>query len=1003
MEGARSGSLASIPNGVDWLLASTPSAGLPLVSALHTAPERNLPVTLTASWSSFRLRSFCAVASLAFLAGIAASAVPADAATTILAAAGGPVPGGGTFGTSFGVPVIDNAGEVAFSGATVPQPGGAEIPNVYRGTSAATLAAITHGAVGVTISRLVALNDNHIVVFTVNGGEEIDYANGSVVQTVARSTDDYRPTTNSPFTPLGTLNTPVLNRNNQVAFTCGGGALFVDGELAAYVGQGDPQTGQVHAFAGPVAVLPTSGGAVFLGDSTSNAQQFPSADVMTGNSTNGIVDFLVPTGQPFGSDDIAIAIPGTSTPMISDAGIVFATATSSTIGQGDDSALFLVQGSNVQAIARGGDPAPGGGTFAKIVGTNEYLPFEEPQINNAGSIVFTAYTDNGPGLGVYRFTQAHGIEAMALQGHAPFAAAAGFRNAVINEHDVVAFQAFDNLGPNRRGVYVTDGTDLVYAGQDYFFGAQGLNNAANDDSYYPSPHDGMSPLNDRGTVTFVQSTGGTAHESVAKFTIDPTWRKATGGSWDVADNWTFALAPDAESHVQIFAEKAAGPLVVTGPAAPTTVTNIVIGRGTAPFDLGVPELDLQSGGPLTMTSSSGVVHGKLGGTGSFQAPLIETAPNGTIDGDLALTGEVINAGTMGGTFTVTGEVGNVGTLGGTGTINGKLTNENVVDADLIVNGDVFNDVGASIKGNYTFNGTVTNLGTISPGHSPGSVHVTGDLTLQTQAGDSGVVGSELDIEIGGPNPGDFDVIDVTGTATLAGTLKVSFINGFVPAAGQQFAVLTASHFAGAFDTILGGNASVTANGLLVTAPANATTSPKARLKCASGIAKAGSTYASARVKAIAACTNALGKCTQESPDADKRAACFDKEGAACDKAIAKVIAAGTKLGATIDKACGAVAVGDLLPSVGIGFETIGSACSTSTAAVTTTWSEPRCRARASSCGSRCCRRPISTFSDVSRTSAAMKRISERRRAPASRSPRARSRPRRARPPSSGSN
>ena len=59
----------------------------------------------------------------------------------------------------------------------------------------------------------------------------------------------------------------------------------------------------------------------------------------------------------------------------------------------------------------------------------------------------------------------------------------------------------------------------------------------------------------------------------------------------------------------------------------------------------------------------------------------------------------------------------------------------------------------------------------------------------------------LDIEIGGTDPGQFDVLTVTGTATLSGELRVTDIEPFVPQAGDTFVILTATAVVGTFDTL----------------------------------------------------------------------------------------------------------------------------------------------------------------------------------------------------------
>jgi hypothetical protein len=86
-------------------------------------------------------------------------------------------------------------------------------------------------------------------------------------------------------------------------------------------------------------------------------------------------------------------------------------------------------------------------------------------------------------------------------------------------------------------------------------------------------------------------------------------------------------------------------------------------------------------------------------------------------------------------------------------------------------------------------------GTFSPGFSPAK------LTLG-----SAVYGGTLDIEIGGLSPGSgYDQLNHIldgGTAQLGGALAVSLINGFTPAAGNSFEIITATGgISGAFTSL----------------------------------------------------------------------------------------------------------------------------------------------------------------------------------------------------------
>jgi len=102
-------------------------------------------------------------------------------------------------------------------------------------------------------------------------------------------------------------------------------------------------------------------------------------------------------------------------------------------------------------------------------------------------------------------------------------------------------------------------------------------------------------------------------------------------------------------------------------------------------------------------------------------------------------------------------------------------------------------------------GNVLNVGgVIAPGHSPGKLSISGNLTLG-QA-------SELDIDLGGKTRGvDYDWLDVTGSITLNGTLHVSFAQA--AQVGDSFDFLTASgSIDGAFSQVSANGYELSVNG-----------------------------------------------------------------------------------------------------------------------------------------------------------------------------------------------
>jgi hypothetical protein len=98
-------------------------------------------------------------------------------------------------------------------------------------------------------------------------------------------------------------------------------------------------------------------------------------------------------------------------------------------------------------------------------------------------------------------------------------------------------------------------------------------------------------------------------------------------------------------------------------------------------------------------------------------------------------------------------------------------------ATLSVSGNLTVGPRGLISGNGTLAVPLTRRvtmfgGRIGPGLSPGQITIEGDYEQQQ--------GSVLEIEYTGLNPGEFDVLHVTGQTTLGGRLEVHFRGGFSP-------------------------------------------------------------------------------------------------------------------------------------------------------------------------------------------------------------------------------
>jgi hypothetical protein len=130
-------------------------------------------------------------------------------------------------------------------------------------------------------------------------------------------------------------------------------------------------------------------------------------------------------------------------------------------------------------------------------------------------------------------------------------------------------------------------------------------------------------------------------------------------------------------------------------------------------------------------------------------------------------------------------------LGGTGAISSALS---VSNGALLVNrtigaGTVVVTPDGMLGGNGTIRGAVTQDGVIAPGAGIGT------LTISNQVTDGAT--SVYRFELGGTNaPTDYDQLVVSDVHTLQGALEVVVTNGYVPASGDRFVILTNSGLGG---------------------------------------------------------------------------------------------------------------------------------------------------------------------------------------------------------------
>jgi hypothetical protein len=313
-----------------------------------------------------------------------------------------------------------------------------------------------------------------------------------------------------------------------------------------------------------------------------------------------------------------------------------------------------------------------------------------------------------------------------------------------------------------------------------------------------------------------------------------TWDMDSDGNWHVTANWAEKL-PHGMGDVAAFLNTTTAPRTVTLDQDATVAT--------LRFDSGQAYTidDAGGGEKLLLAAHSGSaavqVDDQFGAATHTVDATVELLSPVTVDqqstGSLVFAGDLDNA--TGQTITVSGvgewriagnQVHGPGAMlvadGGTVTVMTdagagganlsvwvtgglvELTADQSLAALNLADGEVrFDGVtvaaattelsGGLLAGAGTVTGHVTNTaGSIAPGASAGLLEIEGDYAQ----GEDGTLAIELD---GGGN----DQLEISGAATLAGTLDLSLINGFEPAVGQAFTLLTHASRSGTFDTITG--------------------------------------------------------------------------------------------------------------------------------------------------------------------------------------------------------
>ncbi len=256
---------------------------------------------------------------------------------------------------------------------------------------------------------------------------------------------------------------------------------------------------------------------------------------------------------------------------------------------------------------------------------------------------------------------------------------------------------------------------------------------------------------------------------------------SSGATFDNQAGGSFAFITDASINSN-GGSPSGGTFLNEGTLSKTGGTgNSIIGGGITLTDTGTVAVSsgtLQLSGAVTV---AGIVEATSGGSLVMTSPPTNLA-GGTLTGGIWIVGANCSMSLGAGITTDAASI----TLDGTGADFSSLS-----PLAQIALGDRLEVLEG---GSFTTAGDLDNAGTIDL--APGTLTVQGNFTEENSG--------EFDSSFGGPAAGSqFGLLDVSGQATLDGILSASLIDGYAPAQGASYPILTFASVAGDFSALFG--------------------------------------------------------------------------------------------------------------------------------------------------------------------------------------------------------
>ena len=582
-----------------------------------------------------------AALSLAVSLALAAAAAPAagqDGRADLLVQTGDAAPGGnGTFDTLGGGPVLNNSGLAAFDAFIGGATAGTEF-GLFRagGGAVATIVRVGDAAPGggTFLDLLIsnqdpAINDRNFnnagqaAFFALTDtGTGVFLGGGATPEAIARDGEAAPGGGTFDF-----FSSQAINAGGRVAFqgvTDAGAGLYAGGgggPLTALVAPGAaaPDGNGTFSFFS-VAGLNDAGQVGFAGFLDGTAGGFDDDTGVFVAGSGGVVQ--VARGGQAAPGGGTYSFFGEPTVVLNGAGRVgFNTFDGAFVGDGVAPTV---------AVARNGDTTAAGDEFSGIGSLLD--------LNDAGTLAFTGFFFNRSGNGVFAGDGAGPLTQIAVTGDAApdgdgtlleadaFGGGGDEVGPAIAAGGQVAFGGFVTgtaSGTDERAIFVGDGTDLLQVVREGGALAGGTVSSF-------SVGTGGDYFNDFGQVAY-QAVLTDGSEVITRWTPDLHYRGGTTGSFETPDDFTFGLDPtrlqNGNAIYDVFLDADAGASVALG-TGDVTLKSLTVGGGA-----GTVSLDFGAGsGALLVTEDLNL---------SANGALLAAAADLTVMGDLAAAGAVV--------------------------------------------------------------------------------------------------------------------------------------------------------------------------------------------------------------------------------------------------------------------------------------------------------------------------------------------------------------------------